>query len=213
MQEVKNAGWSIIKKSLVHLLLFVVIIVGYIFYKVNIFPVLNVELQQTLRKYIMTLMIVAVVFVIQRIIGVAIAWYRENITAKTETKLDDDLLPLVRRTINIVIWIIAILIILPLYGINITALVTALGVSSLAIALAAQDTIANIIAGFLIMIDRPFQVGDQIKLPTGEMVSVLDIGIRRSRFAFEDKAIIIVPNADLSKKRIINFTYGETELK
>ncbi|MBU0709612.1 MAG: mechanosensitive ion channel family protein, partial [Candidatus Omnitrophica bacterium] len=83
------------------------------------------------------------------------------------------------------------------------------GVSSLAIALAAQDTISNIIAGFMIMIDNPFRVRDKIKLPSGEIVEVLDIGIRRTKCLAEDGAIIIVPNLDLSKNKIINFTYGE----
>ncbi len=97
---------------------------------------------------------------------------------------------------------------MPFYGVNISALVTALGVGSLAIALAAQDTIANIIAGFLIMVDAPFKIGDKIKLPSGEMVKVLDIGVRRSKFLSEDNAIIIVPNVDLSKNKITNYTYG-----
>ena len=94
-------------------------------------------------------------------------------------------------------------------GVNISALVATLGVSSLAIALAAQDTIANIIAGFLIMIDRLFSVGDNIRLPSGEKVRVVDIGIRRSKFIAEDKAIIIVPNLELSKSKIVNYTYRE----
>ena len=104
---------------------------------------------------------------------------------------------------------IALLVILPLYGVNINALIATLGVSSLAIALAAQDTIANIIAGFLIMVDRPFRIGDKIKIPSGEIVKVLDIGVRRSKFLSEDKAIIIVPNVNLSKSKIVNYTYGE----
>ncbi|MBN3041274.1 MAG: mechanosensitive ion channel, partial [Candidatus Omnitrophica bacterium] len=80
---------------------------------------------------------------------------------------------------------------------------------SLAIALAAQDTIANIISGFMIMIDRPFRVKDIIKLPSGEKVEVLEIGVRRSRFLSEEKAIIIVPNLELSKSKIVNYTYAE----
>ncbi len=104
------------------------------------------------------------------------------------------------------IWVIAFLIILPLYGVNINALIATLGISSLAIALAAQDTIANIISGFLIMVDTPFVEGDKIKLPSGEIVEVLDIGVRRSKFLAEDKAIVIVPNVDLSKKKIVNYT-------
>ena len=107
---------------------------------------------------------------------------------------------------------IALLIILPFYGVNITALVAALGVTSLAIALAAQDTIANVIAGFLIMIDRPFRLGDRIKLPSGELVKVLSIGVRRSTFVSDESAIIIVPNSNLSKSKIVNYTYGKEQL-
>ncbi len=61
------------------------------------------------------------------------------------------------------------------------------------------------------MIDRSFKIGDRIKLPTGELVEVLDIGVRRSKFLSEDKAIVIVPNLDLSKKKIVNYTYSEEE--
>ena len=101
------------------------------------------------------------------------------------------------------------LVILPFFGVNISALVAALGVSSLAIALAAQDTIANIIAGFMIMIDRPFRIGDEIKLSSGDVVKVLDIGVRRSKFISQDEAIVIIPNLELSKSKIVNYSYGK----
>ena len=79
----------------------------------------------------------------------------------------------------------------------------------MAIALAAQDTIANIISGFMIMVDRPFRIGDRVKIPSGEVVDVLEIGVRRSKFLSQEKAIVIVPNLELSKSKIINYTYGE----
>ena len=150
---------------------------------------------------------------IQRIIGGVSCWYNENIASRTETKLDDELIPLVRRAFKILTWVIALLVILPIYGVNISALIAALGVSSLAIALAAQDTIANIISGFMIMVDRPFRLNDSIKLPSGEVVKVLEIGVRRSKFLSEDKAIIIVPNLELSKQKIVNYTYGQEQQK
>jgi small-conductance mechanosensitive channel len=148
---------------------------------------------------------------LQRASGAFFNWYKLNIASKTKTKLDDRFIPFFTKTTNVILWIIALIILLSHFGVNINALVAALGVSSLAIALAAQDTIANLIAGFLIMIDRPFKIGDRIKLPTGEMVEVLDIGVRRSKFLSEDKAIVIVPNLDLSKKKIVNYTYNEEE--
>lgn len=144
-----------------------------------------------------------------KIAVVLLNWYAVNIASKTKTDLDDKFIPLFRKVIVTIIWAIGLIVLLGRMGININALVATLGVGSLAIALAAQDTIANIIAGFLIMIDRPFSIGDNIKLPSGEKVKVLDIGTRRSKFVSEDKAIIIVPNLALSKSKIVNYTYGE----
>jgi len=205
----KKISWEIIKKTFIPVIFLLLFFAGYGFYRVNILPKISLELHANLKKYIATALILCITFILQSIAGAILGWYKDNIAAKTKTHLDDDLIPIIRRTFKVVIWVIAFLIILPFYGVNISALITALGVSSLAIALAAQDTIANIIAGFLIMIDRPFRVGDKIKLPSGETVSVLDIGVRRSKFIGEDKAMIIVPNVDLSKSKIVNYTYQE----
>lgn len=205
----KRIGWQVIKKLLSPLIILLLLIAGYIHYKMNIIPLISEQLQQELKKYIGTIFIVWITFMLQRIAGAILGWFAENIAAKTETQLDDKLIPLFNRSIKVVIWVIALLVVLPLYGVNISALVAALGVGSLAIALAAQDTIANIIAGYLIMIDTPFRIGDSIKLPTGEIVEVLDIGVRRSKFLSKEKAIIIVPNLDLSKSKIVNYTFGK----
>ncbi|MFC1699490.1 mechanosensitive ion channel family protein [Candidatus Omnitrophota bacterium] len=203
----KNAIKQIIKKSLPSLFALLLFVASYICYRVNLAPLISEQLQQDLQKYIGTIFVVCLAVIIQKIVDSMFNWYKDNIASQTATKLDDRLIPLFARTARIAIWVLALLVILPFYGINISALVTALGVSSLAIALAAQDTIVNIIAGFLIMIDNPFKVGDRIKLPSGEMVEVLDIGVRRSKFQSEDKAMIIVPNVDLSKNKIVNYTY------
>lgn len=209
MNNRKKIGWQIFKKSIFPVVLFLLLICLYWLYKVKFSGRLSGELQLDAKKYFATIFILAITFLLQRVIGGILNWYSETVAAKTLTRLDDELIPLLRKVSKIILWIITFLVILPFYGININALIAALGVSSLAIALAAQDTIANIIAGFLIMIDRPFRIGDRIKLPSGEIVKALDIGIRRSRFLAEDKAIIIVPNLDLSKSKIINYTYGE----
>lgn len=209
----KKISWEIIKKSFFPVLISLSIFAFLISYHLAIIPLAKIpeQFQHVFKKMVATLFIASIAFVAQRIVGGIAIWYKENIALKTRTKLDDQLIPLFRRTLKIVIWVIGLLVILPIYGVNISALIAALGISSLAIALAAQDTIANIISGFMIMIDRPFQVGNRIKLPSGELVEVLDIGIRRSKFLAEDKAIIIVPNLELSKSKIINYTYGQVK--
>ncbi|MBU1923099.1 MAG: mechanosensitive ion channel family protein [Candidatus Omnitrophica bacterium] len=208
----KRISQEIIKKSLLPILIFVLLIILYIHYSSKLAPKFPLQLQQNLEKYIGTVFIISITFIIQRIMGGVFSWYKANIASKTATELDDELIPLLRRVSKVAIWIIALLIILPVYGVNISALIATLGVGSLAIALAAQDTIANIISGFMIMVDRPFRLGDKIKLPSGEIVKVLDIGVRRSKFLSEEKAIIIVPNLELSKSKIVNYTYGQEQL-
>ena len=209
----KKMGWEVTRQVFYPLVMLILFIVSYIRYKLYIVPMISARLQVDLRRYIGTILIVCIGLIIHRIATALLLWYKENIAAKTATKLDDKLIPIFNRSAKVIIWAIAFLVILPLYGVNISALIAALGVSSLAIALAAQDTIANIIAGFLIMVDTPFRVGDRIKLPSGENVQVLDIGVRRSKFLSEDKAIIIVPNVDLSKSKIVNYTFGEERLR
>ena len=207
----KKISWEIVKKSFLPVLIFLLIIVLYVFYRMKIAPGVPPEFHRNLTKYLSTAFIISIAFLIQRIVGGIFSWYKENIAVKIATKLDNELIPLLRKVCKVAIWIITLLIILPIYGVNISALIAALGVSSLAIALAAQDTIANIIAGFMIMVDRPFRLNDKIKLPSGEIAKVLDIGVRRSKFLSEDQAIIIVPNLELSKSKIVNYSYGQEQ--
>ncbi len=203
-------GLKILKSSLSPLIIVILILILHFIYSFRLKPILSEEITKVISKGFFAILALVIVFFFQRIMSSVFAWYSQNIAIKTERRFVSEILPLLKRITNIIIWIIALLVILSNFGININALVATLGVSSLAIALAAQDTIANIISGFLIMIDRPFRIGDEIKLPSGEKVRVLDIGIRRSRFInLEDKAVIIVPNLELSKSKIVNFTYGK----
>jgi len=164
-------------------------------------------------KYLKEILVFLVIFIVTfwvfRINLVLFNWYAQNVAAKTETTLDDRFIPLFKRLSGIIIWSLGLIIFLGRLGVNINALVATLGVGSLAIALAAQDTISNIIAGFLIMIDQPFMIGDDIKLPSGEKVKVLDIGIRRSKFLSQDEAIVIMPNLELSKSKITNYSQAK----
>ena len=205
----KRIGWEIAKTIFFPMLIFLLFLSAYTFYKLKIASYISVQLQESFKKYLLTVLIIIIGFVLQRAIAGISIWYKENIASKTATSLDDQLIPIARRLLKVAVWVVALLIILPLYGINISALITTLGVGSLAIALAAQDTIANIISGFMIMVDRPFRIGDRVKIPSGEIVDVLEVGVRRSKFLSQEKAIVIVPNLELSKSKIINYTYGE----
>lgn len=200
---------KIFSKEFVPVGLLIIAIEVYILVYERLASVLLKEAIVNLDKWIFTVFTVIVTLLIQRLLIAAIDCYGENIAKKTETSLDDEFLPLAKKISILLLWVIVSLIILGRFGINTSGIIAALGVSSLAIALAAQDTISNIISGFLIIVDRPYRIDDTIKLPSGEKVKVLEIGLRRSKFLAEDGAIIIVPNLALSKSKVVNYTYGE----
>jgi len=115
--------------------------------------------------------------------------------------------PLARNLISVLVILIAVAIVMEHFNINVGSLLVSLGVGSLAVALAAQDTIANIIAGVIIAIDQPFRVGDRIQLPNGMLADVQVIGLRSTRILDFDNNYLIVPNSELIKSTLINFAY------
>lgn len=154
-----------------------------------------------------------VTLVIIRIVDTSIKHAMESHARRTSSKLNEAILPLVNRVVNILIALIALIIVLDHFGQDVSSLVVSLGVGSLAIALAAQDTLANMIAGFVIMLDRPFRVGDRIQLPSGEVGDVYEIGIRSTKILDFDNNLIVSPNADLIKGRVVNYSYPEQVIR
>jgi len=157
--------------------------------------------------------VIVVTIVLIRIVDTSIKHAMERHARRTSSKLNEALLPLINRVVNILIATIALIIVLHHFGQDVSSLVVSLGVGSLAIALAAQDTLANMIAGFVIMLDRPFRVGDRIQLPSGEVGDVYEIGIRSTKILDFDNNTIVSPNADLIKGRIVNYSYPEQVIR
>ena len=152
--------------------------------------------------------------IIVKVLTTIFKWYGENIAIKTESTVDDEFVPLIDRASKIIIYTLAILIILDHFSVDIKGLITVLGIGSLAIALAAQETVANMIGGFVIMIDRPFRVGDWLWFEDKNRYSkVYQIGVRSTKFLTFENTLIIVPNAELMKQTIHNVTYPEPQVR
>jgi MscS family membrane protein len=133
--------------------------------------------------------------------------------AKEASALNDAVLPLLQRLVFLLIVFIAAVIALGHFGVDVSSLLVFLGGGSVAIALAAQETLANMIAGFVIMLDRPFRIGDRIKLPTGEVGDVYEIGLRSTKILDFDNNVIVGPNSELTKAKVINFSYPRAEIR
>ncbi len=107
---------------------------------------------------------------------------------------------------------IGILIFLQLLGISITPILASLGIGSLAVALALQDTLSNFFAGIYVTVDKPVHVGDFIRLESGEEGHVIDIGWRSTRIRTLPNNIVVVPNSKLVSSIITNYYLFDKEL-
>ncbi len=121
----------------------------------------------------------------------------------TDSKLDDQLVPLLRKTLKTVVSIIIFLWMMQLMGYKVSALLAGLGIGGLAVALALQDTLANLFASIIILLDQPFRVGDRIVVENTDGV-VEEIGLRSTRIRTLSKTLVSIPNKIVAGTTIDN---------
>ena len=122
---------------------------------------------------------------------------------KTESKLDDSLVPLLRTAVRLFVTFVGLLFVLQNLDINVSSLIAGLGLGGLAIALAAQDTVRNLLGGVTIFADKPFEVGDWVVVD-GVEGTVEAVGFRSTRVRTFYNSLISVPNGNLMDSGIDN---------
>ncbi len=115
-------------------------------------------------------------------------------------------------TIKGVILVVGFLIMLSVLGISIAPLITALGVGGLAVALALQDTLANLFSGIHILVERSIRVGDFVKLETGQEGYVEDITWRTTRVRMLPNNMVVIPNSKLAQSVVTNYYLPEKRM-
>ncbi len=127
----------------------------------------------------------------------------ERRAEQTESRLDDQLVPLANTALKVLTLIVGVLFILGNLGVNVTSLVAGLGLGGLAVALAAQDTFRNLLGGVTIFTDRPFQVGDWVVV--GDIEGTVEhVGFRSSRVRTFYNSVVTVPNARMVDTHVDN---------
>jgi small-conductance mechanosensitive channel len=111
-----------------------------------------------------------------------------------------------------VVLVIGLLVLLTALGIQITPLLTALGVGGLAVALALQDTLSNLFAGVHLLADRPIRVGDYVKLADSVEGHVVDIGWRSTRVRMLQNVVVTIPNKRVAESTITNYDMPESRM-
>lgn len=137
----------------------------------------------------------------------------------TESRLDDQLVPIIRKSLKAFLYVIGVVLILQNLGYSVGSLLAGLGIGGLAMAMAAKDTVANLFGSIVIFLDKPFQVGDWIETSNVEG-TVEEIGLRTTRIRTFANSRITIPNSTFTinpvnnwsqmKKRRIKMTIGVT---
>ena len=122
---------------------------------------------------------------------------------KTETRLDDQVVPLLRKTLKVFLTVIVAIVVVDKMGYSVASLIASLGIGGLALALAAKDTVANFFGSVVVFTDQPFHVGDWVEF--GEVEGVVEeVGMRTTRIRRFDKSLATVPNQTFTNTTIVN---------
>ncbi|MEA3366543.1 MAG: mechanosensitive ion channel family protein [Planctomycetota bacterium] len=134
-----------------------------------------------------------------------VAVYLARLAGRTESTLDDHLIPLIRKSLKATIGLLLAVWVVQLLGYNISSLLAGLGVGGLAVALALQDTLANFFGSVFILLDRPFMVGDMVEIE-GTQGTVEQIGFRSTRIRTWPATLVSIPNKTVASTKIDNWS-------
>lgn len=169
------------------------------------YPQLHLPIKAALVAEVAVRMIavVAMVWAAYRLVDV-VSEALAHRASQTESKLDDQLVPLVRRSMKIATVVLGALFVLQNLDVDVGSLLAGLGIGGLALAMAAKDTLANFFGSVMIFADRPFQIGDWVALDGTEGI-VEEVGFRSTRIRTFYNSLVTVPNSKIADAKVDNY--------
>jgi small-conductance mechanosensitive channel len=186
-----------------HFIALVVVIGSYL--AVEMAP-LKPRLDEVLTGVLFVVGVIVAARLTIRMVALLLSTSVTHVGGAERTRLEREYVPLVEKATSLAVSFIVVIVVAKHFGKDVTSLVAALGVGSLAIGLAAQQTLGNMIAGFVLLVDRPFRPGDRVRLASGEVGEVQLIGVRSTRIRLLDGNQLTVPNAELANSRVVTFS-------
>lgn len=149
------------------------------------------------------LIVLAIGWLVARLLDALLKEYLAPSTAKSETDLGDQLMPILGKGMKIIVWGLTIVIALNNAGYDVGALLAGLGIGGLAMALAAKDTVSNLFGGVTIFTDKPFTLNDRIRI-SGFDGTVEEIGVRSTRIRTLAGTLVTIPNKAFADSAVEN---------
>lgn len=161
--------------------------------------------ENVLAKAFTIVVAVSLTYMVLKFIDLLLGYWRQRAAAQEDQTFNQQLYPIVRKSLKVFVVVVAALTTLNNMGVNITAAVASLSIGGLAVGLAAQDTLANLFGAVSVFLDKPFKVGDRVWLE-GLDGTVESIGLRSTRVRNLDGHLITVPNKTMGNAIITNIT-------
>ena len=199
-----TVGFDEVLLELLHGPLKVVVFVVLLSVGLNIFD-WSPRMRLYLSKAFIVVVAASLTYLALRIVDLLLDVWRKRHAREADRKFNDQLFSVIRISLNTFIIVIAVLVTAQNMNIDITAAIASLSIGGLAVGLAAQDTLANLFGAVAVFVDKPFRVGDQIKLDGAEGV-VETVGLRSTRVRSSDGHLIAVPNKTMGNATITNIT-------
>ena len=165
-------------------------------------------------KLILSAIVLVIAWIVIGVIMALINHWGETFAKRTKSDMDDAVIPLFKSFAKIVVFALAILYILTVWGVAVTPLLASLGIAGIAVAFAMQSTLGNILGGISLILDKTVKVGDTIKLDDGITSGVVvDVGLRSTSIRTFDNELMIVPNGKLAESKILNYVLPEPKVR
>ena len=139
-----------------------------------------------------------------KFVDLVTGYWRQRVSSGTDKSFNDQLLPIIRNSLKVFTVVVAVLLTLQNLGLNVTSLIASLSIGGLALSLAAQDTLSNLFGAVAVLTDKPFLIGDKIKLDQVEGI-VESVGLRSTRVRTTEGHLVSVPNKTMGNAVITRF--------
>lgn len=199
---------DLIIKSIASVIFYIILVLGF---KIG-FNALQVE-AELYHSLVDTFLVIMIMIALLRIIHNMATHWLEDWAEKTESTADDRLIPLVSKILKTIVIVLAVIFVFDSWNIDISPLLATAGIAGIAIGFAVRDSLANILGGIQLVLDKTFKVGDKVEIESGVMGIILDIGLRSTKLRTFDNEVIYIPNGQLANARLKNFTVPDVSVR
>jgi len=177
-------------------------------------PVLGMKTSTALllKNFSVALIILFITMIFTHVVDVLIRSWGHRVTARIDSRIENDLVPLFVNITKIIVVATGLLMILSQFDIDITPFIASLGVAGFAIGFAVKDTLANVIGGVVLILDRSFVVGDKVTVDDQTGV-IKEVGLRNTKLVTYDNEIIVIPNGELMNKQFKNYVLPDPKIR